>query len=66
VADQLSAQIPFIGEANMLEHLWTLLGFDKITADIYFTPFIPSENMNRKALSSQSLQQMKKILENKV
>ncbi|WP_198266699.1 lysophospholipid acyltransferase family protein [sulfur-oxidizing endosymbiont of Gigantopelta aegis] len=66
VADQLSEQIPFIGDANMLQHLWALLGLDKITADLHFTPFISSENTTRKALSTQSVQQMQEILKNKV
>lgn len=46
----------------MLKNLWLVLEFDHITADIYFTPFISSENMTRKMLSAHSHQQMRETL----
>lgn len=65
VDGELSPHIPFTGEVNMLANLWAVLGFDHITADIYFTPYICARNMTRKTLSQRSLQQMQKILKNK-
>ena len=66
IDDELSPHIPFTGEANMLGNLWSVLGFDHITADIYFTPFISSENMTRKTLSVHSHQQMQQTLKKKL
>ncbi|MCW8932996.1 MAG: 1-acyl-sn-glycerol-3-phosphate acyltransferase [Gammaproteobacteria bacterium] len=66
VDDSLSPHIPFTGKGSMLGNLWTVLGFDHITADIYFTSYISSENMTRKTLSKNSLQQMREILSVKI
>ncbi len=62
IDDALSPHIPFTGEASLLANLWSVLGFNHITANIYFTPFISSENMTRKTLSEHSHHQMKKTL----
>lgn len=50
----------------MLKNLWSVLEFDHITADIYFTPFISSENMTRKMLSDHSQIQMQETLKVKL
>ena len=62
VDEQLSPQIPYTGDTHLLENLWSVLDFDHIIADIYFTPLIPAENATRKHLSIQSQQQMKSVL----
>lgn len=66
IDDVLSAHIPFTGETSMLANLWSVLSFDHISADIYFTPFISAENKTRKTLSAQSFQQMQKTLSSKI
>jgi hypothetical protein len=53
-------------ENNMLGNLWSVLEFDHITADIYFTPFISSENMTRKILSAHFQKQMQEKLKEKI
>lgn len=66
IDDQLSPHIPFTGDDGMMNNLWSILGFDHITADIYFTPLISSENMTRKTLSEHTLQQMSDTLKSKL
>ena len=62
VDEQLSPHIPYTGDTHLLENLWSVLDFDHIIADIYFTPLIPAENATRKHLSIQSQQQMESVL----
>ncbi len=66
VDDQLSPHIPYTGDTHLLENLWSVLAYDHIIADIYFTPAINSENTTRKQLSQQSHQQMQDILQKKL
>lgn len=66
IDEQLSPHIPFTGNRGMMANLWSVLGFDHITADIYFTPVISSENRTRKTLSADSLLQMKETLKVKI
>lgn len=66
VDEQLSPHIPYTGDTHILENLWSVLSYDHITADIYFTPAIESENTTRKHLSTQSHQQMSAVLKKKL
>jgi len=66
VDEQLSPDIPFTGNTHILENLWSILNYQHITADIYFTPAIDSQNTTRKLLSQQSHQQMQEVLQKKL
>lgn len=66
VDEQLSPHIPYTGNTHILENLWSVLNYEHISADIYFTPLIDSENATRKLLSSRSHQQMQDVLQKKL
>lgn len=62
VDDKHSTDIPYFGDVSMLENLWTVIGFDRIVAEIHFTPRISAIGKSRKEVSELAFQQMIEVL----
>lgn len=63
VDGRLSPDIPYTGDTHLLKNLWAILGFHKITADVYFTPPVLVSRSNRKELAQQTYSQMQAVLD---
>ncbi len=60
--NQYSQDIPYIDDISLWSNFWMILGLEKITVDVYFTPKIPVANRTRKQLSQQAQQQIQDVL----
>lgn len=66
VDDKHSPHIPYFGDINILENLWTIIGFDHIVVEIHFTPLISVTDKTRKEVSDIAFQQMLDVLHKRV
>lgn len=66
VEDKQSPHIPYSADVNMLENLWTVLGFDRIVAEIHFTQRISVKDKSRKELSDLAFQQMTALINQRI
>jgi len=62
-ASHTSERIHFVGEQNLIQNLWLVLGCENPTASVYFLPPKESTAYTRKALAGEVHQSMQQALE---